>query len=339
MKIAIISADRTVDGGYPQNIGDAFLTDRLALQLAKLGHSVVVLDLGPCRLGEVRRARLVPFIRELRSSDLLIVGGGTLLQDDQVDTLFSGLPRLCIFARLLGLISRTRTSFWGVGAEEIERRRAVLALRLSQVGSWIWVRDERSREIVRGQLNAKQVRISRDACLLGGAISIGSEDRFGGAIVALSSAEAGDLRRADVQHLRELYGSVSFISMDQCGAGSDLDAMEKDVVGEFDQVYIGIGWDECLTIIGSSRILLASRMHALYMGLLTHSDLLAVGERPKVRQFCVQYEVSCNAGVPEALAHLVDRGADSNKQSRERMTRDIEEASIALAEMLAGVAK
>jgi hypothetical protein len=40
MRILIVSADRTMANGHPQNIGDAFLTDALATALGRAGADV-----------------------------------------------------------------------------------------------------------------------------------------------------------------------------------------------------------------------------------------------------------------------------------------------------------
>jgi polysaccharide pyruvyl transferase WcaK-like protein len=129
MRTLIVSADRTLASGHPQNLGDAFLTDALSERLRRAGHETVIADFGQtARLDSTEERVRVGGVRGLadvvRQVDAVVVGGGTLLADDQPGRPFAGLPRLMAVTGLIARTSRTPLAVFGVGADPVTRRRA-----------------------------------------------------------------------------------------------------------------------------------------------------------------------------------------------------------------------
>jgi hypothetical protein len=81
MRILIVSADRTLASGHPQNLGDAFLTDALSERLRRDGHETLVADFGQtARLDSTEERARVGGVRGLadlvRQVDAVVVRGG-----------------------------------------------------------------------------------------------------------------------------------------------------------------------------------------------------------------------------------------------------------------------
>ncbi|RII94235.1 polysaccharide pyruvyl transferase family protein, partial [Clavibacter californiensis] len=128
MRTLIVSADRTLASGHPQNLGDAFLTDALSERLRRAGHETVIADFGQtARVDSTEERARVSGVRALadivRQVDAVVVGGGTLLADDQPGRPFAGLPRLMAVTGLIARTGRTPLAVFGVGADPVTRRR------------------------------------------------------------------------------------------------------------------------------------------------------------------------------------------------------------------------
>jgi polysaccharide pyruvyl transferase WcaK-like protein len=190
VKIFVVSGDRGEPGGWPRNIGDELLTERLASFLRTKGHSVTVADFGS---PSPRRHRLAvktqgQLWRAIRSADLVLIGGGTMVQDDQPTRLFAGLPRLCSTVVFLCSIARTPVGFVSVGVQTMSRRIPRIAFGWSmRRAQFVLARDPASLQAARSMRGAKP-SLACDAALFGEPYpqTAGSGH---GAVVALNRAE------------------------------------------------------------------------------------------------------------------------------------------------------
>ncbi|MCZ4581840.1 polysaccharide pyruvyl transferase family protein [Gordonia amicalis] len=296
MKVVVVSGDRTDESGFPQNIGDAYLTNRLATWLLGCGHEVTVLDLGSqysTAAGLVRRD-LKSVLVALFSADLLIVGGGTLLQDDQQERVFAGMPRLCLAARILGIATRTRVVYWGVGCEIVTRRRARWALTAATAGCDVHVRDEESQVNLVASIGKRAASISRDASLVGGKPDSpvpGSRTSENYVVVALAGAEAKELLPGDVRRVALADSMIVFVSMDQGEGSADVGSLPAASFSEFDHIVVGENANTIERWISGASVLVASRMHAMYIAALHSVPTVAVGRRTKIVQFANRYRI------------------------------------------------
>lgn len=309
MKILLVSADRTTRRGHPQNIGDALLTDALAEALGAAGHDVRVADLASERRAESPVARIsVPGLAGLRravaSADAVVIGGGTLLADDQPQRLFAGLPRLCLTTSLLAVLHRKKLAVFGVGVDPVGRRRARAAIRLVLRLAAVWVRDADSAGRASRLLGGRSVRVSGDVSLAAlaeiAAREVPASDRAG-VVVALNRREAALLRTEDVERLRSRHGSVRFLSMDQ-GADADSAHLARDVAQQLSVVDGPVPWTRAVAEIAGAEAVVASRMHAMYIACMVSVPVVAVGDAPKVRTFVADFGVAHATGAAEACS-------------------------------------
>ncbi|MBK8460502.1 MAG: polysaccharide pyruvyl transferase family protein [Micropruina sp.] len=217
-KILILSADRSTASGSASNLGDGLLTDALITALHAHGHAVAAVDFGEGsrKTGEARLPvrGVVGLSRAVRSADLVIIGGGTMLQDD-VGRGWGGLPRLCAVTSLIAHLAGRELAYFGVGCDPVPRVLARVLLRVATWSRTIWVRDRDSARRA-ADLGGRDVRLAADACLLAvGAASGHAAASRRGAVICIAHGDA-DLVTADaVSALQERFGRVSFVQMDQ----------------------------------------------------------------------------------------------------------------------------
>jgi polysaccharide pyruvyl transferase WcaK-like protein len=321
MRILIVSADRTLASGHPQNLGDAFLTDALSERLRRAGHETVVADFGrTARLDSTEERARVGGVRGLadlvRQVDAVVVGGGTLLADDQPGRPFAGLPRLMAVTGLIARTSRTPLAVFGVGADPVTRLRARLALRAGLDGARIWTRDPDSAGRAAGY-SKLPVEVAADVSLFAAPELdrlAAPADRRRGAVVALNAKHSPQATLADVEALEERFGEVVFVSMDQ-GDDSDVGALHPEVRARFRTEPGDHGWRRAAEIMADREVVVASRMHAMYLGTMLRTPVIAVGGATKVGAFVTEFatrtEPTVERAVRTAVAGPADPGAAS----------------------------
>lgn len=303
MKVLIVSADRTLPSGAPQNIGDALLTDALAAELGRRSCEVSVADFGEgfrssCSI-RVAISNGWQLFRLMRQMDLVIVGGGTLLQDDQPGRRFGGLPRLCFIISLLGWLSGCRLVYFGVGADPISRVSARLLLWAATLNRSIYCRDRESLDRVLG-LYHNRAELSADACLFGRdsiqAFRSMREHRQGIGL-CLNRNDWGLADLSSVKDLKETFGEVIFVSMDQ---GRDADQFSlPESVSAFLQIFdLNHSWSDVAEKVARLEYVVSSRMHALYLAGMLDVPVVGVGSSPKLLSFCREFAIPCVPSVP-----------------------------------------
>lgn len=314
MKVAIVSADRSDANGSPWNLGDAFLTDVLISELADRGHDARAIDFGPMRThGSLPRVpgRGLPGLTSFtRWADLVIVGGGTVLQDDNRRTLLGGLPRLCLAASVCAVAVRTPLVYFAVGCDPMPRPVNRWALRAATRGRRAWVRDHVSRTRARDQFDLS-ARVAADACLLPAADVLLSDLRppernAQPHVFALNRSEM-PLLRADIvrESNRSTGSSVVLLSMSQGAGHSDIagsDVLRLASEGAVDAGY-PLSWRDAARHVVGAAAVVASRMHALYIALLLDKPMVAIGGSPKITQFATEF------GIPHVRRLLPDTPA------------------------------
>ncbi len=294
MKIAILSADRTGPDGAASNIGDALLTDALAHAMQARGIETMIIDFGEIRTTDDLPRRRVNGFTELvyrfRDVDAVVVGGGTLLQDD-AGSGFGGLPRLCLAASVAARIARRPLVFLGVGCDPIHRALPRWALRLATMGRSVWVRDEESFSRF-AQYFRRRPELGADVSLLGMVhFSTWRNEAGGGTIVALNRRDSHQLTAQNRRKLSHGGGGISFISMDQRTVGGDEELLPPDLESDIRVVRRGRSWREVVGELAAADVIVASRMHALYIGMMLGKRLVAVGDSTKVTTFASEFAV------------------------------------------------
>lgn len=291
MSVLLISADRTEPHGAPRNVGDALLTDALAHALQQRGESVVIYDFGAPRTsgGErrLRGNRLDDLSRAIRQHDAVVIGGGTLLQDNRQEWLSGSLPRMLAMVTLLARLHRRPVRFFAVGCDSLPRRAPRQALRMAVAGTPVWVRD--SDSAIRFERHfGRAPAVAADASLL-------MQDSLGdmrstrsGLVLALHRSHSPQVANA---LLDAWPPPATFLSMDQEVEDSDSDSLLPSVRDRLMARVRPIGWIDAATVVAGAQTVIASRMHALYLALMTGTPCVAVGRAEKIRSFVREFNV------------------------------------------------
>lgn len=328
MKVLIVSADRTMSTGHPSNLGDALLTDALAEAVRVRGLDPVVADFGARRTigGEPRLqlASVWQLARAIRTADVVIVGGGTLFQDDS-PRLVGGLPRLLFVTSLLSRLLGRPLAYFGVGADPVGRAVPRALLRLAVRGRHVWARDRASADRLR-RMGAGRVELAADVSLaLASQVPLAPESRSGptaapGAVVALAAADGPELSVQSLERLRGAFGAVTFVQMYQGDVRSDASTLTPEVLALV-PVTSGLSWEAARDVFATADVVIASRMHALYLGVLLDRPVVAVGSLPKVVAFAEEFGVArfddVNSAVESESWRLADGAA--LRAARERV--------------------
>lgn len=296
MRILIVSADRTDQHGGACNLGDALLTDALADAIQSLGHTVQVYDFGHRRVTSDRQrlaeGRLAGLVRAIRWSDAVILGGGTLFQDDQPYRAVSGLPRMCAVVANMARTLRRPVAYFGIGCDPIERHVPRQVLKLAIAKSNVWVRDIASRQRFSNYFGRSAALGADTALLAMRHIDCGTTAQSKGIVLALARHEASSLSVELIDLWEEQTNEpVRFLSMEQQLHGSDAASLSRAVRARLNYRDHVLGWREAAEIVAESRAVVASRMHALYLAALHSVPAVGVGDYAKIASFCNEFQV------------------------------------------------
>jgi polysaccharide pyruvyl transferase WcaK-like protein len=338
MKILVVSSDRSDARGYPSNLGDALLTDALLGALETAGHEVMATDFGgPRRAGSGPRSYtrgLAGLVRAIEASDGVIVGGGTLLQDDTGRGLLNGLPRLVLSVSTTAFLLRRPMVYLGVGCDPTARWAPRAAMRLAVKGRSVWARDRNSVARVTGQLRGR-ARLAADVCLLPGDPGVrsvveaatNSDSPRRGAVVALNRRDVPQVDATFLARMGSTGGAPPlFLAMDQRTVDGDLTDHLDDRDG-FGVLHPPIAWKDAATTIAGAAVVVASRMHALYLAALLGTPMIAVGRSAKVLSFAEEFCIPVADSLQEVIpgeARVADMLA--LKVAQERVALALNEA-------------
>lgn len=331
------------------NLGDeailAVLLDRLRARWPKL--EITVLSGRPSetarvyRVQAINRWNLLRIARELRSADLLISGGGGLLQDR------TSWRSPLYYLGVISLAQRLGRPVFiiGQGLGPLRRRwlQRLAQRRLRRV-AYALLRDEASFALLQGWgLAADRLALGSDLALLGpkstppatpserpycvaalrGPLSESSRQRLAGAldelastfklrIVLLALSARGD---------RELLEAISR----RLQSPNLLLAPQNEMREAC----------EALELIAGARFVLGMRLHALIFALLTATPFAAISEDPKIDHFLAQVERASGLRLPRwPLSALegssIDLASGLSELIREREGNEMREACGAL---------
>lgn len=292
----IVSADTSLRPGLPRNIGDTFLTESLASALGRRGVKARIADFGLAEpTADADRlplagARLRGLSDAIRTADLIVVGGGTLLQDNEpAGPAIGGMARLIVTASALALVHRKPLAYLGVGANPVSRPPQRAMIQLALLGRPVWVRDEWTAITIRRLYRKKSVIAADTALFAYNPSSVPASDS-GQIVLAGYPDDTAAITTALVEELRRSYGSVSFLSMSQ-GSRGDAAHLRPDVRAALDEVHEDVTVARAVEIACMASAIASSRMHALYLGLLMQRPLVGLGQRHKVRSFREEFSV------------------------------------------------
>ena len=303
MKTLVVSA-AVLDDGRVRNIGDEALTQGTAAALARAGLEVVAslnggTPLPPIGGGPSRRdiAGARSLAAAIRSVDAVVIGGGTLLADNQPGRRVpGGLVRYVFAVSALCRVLRRPYAFVGVGSESWPSGLKGGLLRAAVRGAaFVGVRDESSAQLVEARAGVR-------ATVTGDTFFGNSPDddalRTREPVMTVAMAARTSRATAEqvvaIAHDRGL--AIAVRRMDQAGADEASAAL---VVDEAQRRGVACevrpytnDWREVADEFGRSSLVVASRLHALILASSVATPSIAAGELPKVRSYCR------DAGVP-----------------------------------------
>lgn len=294
------------------------LTDALAGALRREGHVVSVAEFGDSPRqggqGRVPVSGVLSLLKAVRSADAVVVGGGTMLQDD--GAALGGLPRLVAVTSVCAWVARRPLAYFGVGCDPVSR---FLPRTLLKVALWrrsAWPRDAASVDRCRELSRSAKVALGADAFLLAELDDGPAQSARTGAILALASAEAADVSDDDIAAMTGRYGTVRFVAMSQSAPFDDRDAVRGLRGCETDPGVVH-HWRVLADDVMKADVVVASRMHALYLGMSCGARLVAIGSKAKVRAFAQEFGIPLAPSV-SAASFLEPANADEGALTEAR---------------------
>jgi polysaccharide pyruvyl transferase WcaK-like protein len=318
-------------------LGDALLTDALAGALEARGHEVGIADFGAVkRTGDQRRIPLrgmKDLAREVRAAQAVIVGGGTLFQDDAASQ-FRGLPRLCLVVSAIAWLHRTPLAFFGVGCDPVRRSVPRIVLRVATAGRGVWASDALSVARCKTQFGSS-AQLAADASLL--ALSQFEHLRDVRAasgsnlVIALNARDGAQLTQAALESVRVGFDSVEFVSMVQGDQVSDFSALEGDVQRSFPPYRGDVTWQDAAVRVATASTVIASRMHAMYMAIMLEVPAVALVGLPKVDSFIDEFQIGGARNIRDFGSRARVAKRERVRDAAARVDRALEDALVYLS--------
>ncbi len=236
----------------------------------------------------------ISLINAIRRSDVVIFGGGSLVQDKLGLSLFSGvlnfLLQYVILAKILG--KHTRTLPIGVDRLQTRLGRMIGSLALNLLDE-INVRDNTSKELVNFYSGRTDARIYADPAFLlsppQSELATLAKDTAGYMVISLV------LENIDANTLRLIYNVIErtdslksyrkiYIAMDT-RESDELHLYREILCIHPEQIVIPKDAFEAQKIISGGTLLIAMRLHALILG-LGRTPSFCISRTTKTEAFC-----------------------------------------------------
>jgi polysaccharide pyruvyl transferase WcaK-like protein len=330
-RILIYSAAVRIDDGIDLNLGDEALSECLAAALATAPGGTEVR-----RLVGVwgQRAALTPGERPLglravvegvRWADVVVLGGGTLLQDD------AGLLRWQTLIATIARALRKPVVLAAVGAEGLrEGAPRRMARYVCRRASAITVRDRASGALVE-RISGRDAEVTADPVLLTHSLLAPFEPDpipkgwvLPGALLAVNltrEAPQGLIDTLARWRAREVADGTAIVgvAMDR-RPGRDALALERlgDALGwpaGYSLLPAHAGWREVCAVLGSCRVCIGMRLHFMLLATIVCAPVLAIATLPKTVAFAEELATSrIGAGASGAeLDEALDLACSPNR--------------------------
>lgn len=312
-KVFLFSAAGMTSRGDLLNIGDEALSECLAIAIKSSRPDVQIVrsmslqddTLSVLSSGFISTRPLRALVGEVMRSDLVIIGGGTLIQPHR------GLMRALLALTTVTSLTRTKAVITAIGAEPGDSFAFKKAARLvcRRVDS-ISTRDDQSRCLLE-EISGRTVQLAADPILL-----YKPEAQLSG-----SSKMAVNLRNdAPDEFIRELAAIINhqlpditeilLVAMD----GRDdrdiaaLKRLSNLITRSMTIRMIGptSDWKSVLGAVGEASLCIGMRLHFLYFAALSGSRIVAVTSSMKSRSFASELNIAqVDMEIPGRLAGKV----------------------------------
>lgn len=300
-RILVCSASILTTEGDLANVGDEALTDCLVYGLRRrlpgaqveatlnlAGNPSALLPPGRVAVRPVRS-----LTRAIRTANVVVVGGGTLLQEDVAPRPFelvAGLLRYISFVAAVARFHRRPVVIVGVGAEKLRSHRARLATRLiCGVASSISTRDEESAELIR-RVSGREPVVAADPMFLQDPQEAAPKRKTGRIFLNLRVDAPVEMLERLVEVLQREAAAVEqivLVPMDR-RPGQDRVALER-FARLFNQpaqctfLPSRKDWRSVLADMSDADLCIGMRLHFLIFSVLAQRRVLALTSSPKTR--------------------------------------------------------
>ena len=343
--VLICSASILTADGRIANVGDEALTECLATALRRrvpgldvtatlnlAGHPRSVLPPGRVSPRPIRE-----LWRAIGVADVVVVGGGTLLQEDVRPRPYepvAGLLRYVLAVVVLARVRRRPVVIVGVGAENLGSRRARLAARvICRSAASVSARDEESAQLL-ASLSGAPASTAADPLFLDDAPAARGACGPGAILVNVrADAPSGLLERLAELLARELDQGrrVVLVPMDR-RSGHDDRALARLValVGRperFTTIGAESSWREVLAAFTDAELCVGMRLHFLIFGVLAGARVVALTSSEKTVSFAHELGLSaCAIDEPDALPAAVEAARRPDFSAVDSLSRRAEAA-------------
>ncbi|AEF95404.1 polysaccharide pyruvyl transferase CsaB [Desulfotomaculum nigrificans CO-1-SRB] len=291
------------------NLGDeAVLFSILkTLRDLRLGLRIEVLSNRPEETAEIykvtaaNRWKLMDIYRALKEADMLISGGGSLLQD------VTGLKSLIYYLGVIGLARLLGKPVFfyaqGIGPVNSKLGRLLMRLVVNRV-NYITVRDESSRQdLADMKITRPRVTVTADPVL--GLEQKFIDEKIGGQILQEAGLDLSIERKLVGVSVREWQGLTAYKEMlgEVCDKLARLgyqvvflpmhypDDLEtsREIVSRMEQPAVVLSGQysviEMASLIANMDLLIGMRLHALILAAVMHVPPVALSYDPKIDRF------------------------------------------------------
>lgn len=308
-RVLICSASALTPLGQIASVGDEAVTDCLVAAIRRLDpkcHVSATLNLkglGESYLppGRLPVRPLRRLARAVRDADLIVMGGGTLLQENvSVRPLVpvAGLLRYLVTVSAIARLSHRPVVVAYVGAEALDHRRSRAVVRaICASAQAVSTRDHRSAELL-ADITGRTPLVAADALFLEPRETFdgnGSAERHSICVSLMGNASPGlvsDLARI-LKAEADRGSEIVLIPMDR-RPDDDASALSRLAanVGHTRTLSPATGWREVVQEIAHARACIGMRLHFLIFAALTGRPTLALTSSPKTVAFAAELGLS-----------------------------------------------
>ena len=269
------------------NFGDEAIAQVLSNKLKKEGYEVTLISSNPQKtsaLYNVKSCGMFKFIPSMISSDKLVSGGGSLLQD--VTSLKSLLYYLAVIYSALFLRKNVEVFAQGIGPINSKIGQILTKHALKKV-SKISVRDKKSQELLASW--GIKSELVQDPVFN---IEIPQTDKKN--VLGVQLREFEGVTDSFLQKLAEQIKKTfpnTKIEVLSLQDSIDLDVCKKFAKLVNGEIYFGMRVNEVIERISTLKYLIGMRFHANVIGIKSGVKTLAVNYDPKVEKLAKEYNL------------------------------------------------
>jgi polysaccharide pyruvyl transferase WcaK-like protein len=323
VRIIVAGAAALTREGHVMNLGDEAIAETIVGAIGRhRGISEVVATLNTRlanRAAPTGRFSPRPVHRlahEVARADAVLIGGGTLLQDNvpiESSWRLRGLLRLQLAVVALCRSTRTPYAYALVGAEYLERPAARRAVRfLVEHAACVAVRDPASAELLTSFATPQRLAVGADAVFLAATPVPRGQARTRVAVSLLSLAQP-ELIKTLARSLDALFPHAHLLLVPtdrrvDCD-GVALRILQQSLMEPSRVSWFAADrpWQELVAELGSCQLAVGMRMHFLMLAALARTPAVVIAASPKLRSFAADgalalVDARAPAGLNAALA-------------------------------------